>query len=88
MKIIRNGIEIELTYAEMLQAYELMERNYRKEDIVCKAEEMEIELTKEEIDDIADSVDHALNNNNSYWDSYWLTIEDTIENRCSGVKEM
>lgn len=81
MKIIRNGNEIELTWAEMREVYEYMDLSYKKEDIISRAEEMEIELTEEEISDVAEIVNSGLEHNDSYWESYWLTIEYAIEHR-------
>lgn len=81
MKITRNGIEYELTYAEMRKIYELMRDRYIKEDTICKAEEWEIGLTENELSDIVDMVNSGLEHNDSYWESYWLTIEYAIEHR-------
>lgn len=81
MKLIKNGIEIELTRAEMRKIYEFMRDGYVKEDIVHKAEEMEVELTKEEIEDAVDVVNSGLEHNDSYWESYWMTVEYAIESR-------
>ena len=41
MKIIRNGETIELTPAELTQAYDEKEREYRHEDILSKLESEE-----------------------------------------------
>jgi hypothetical protein len=79
MKITRNGIKYELTYAEMKKVYELMRDRYIKEDTIRKAEELEIGLTENELSDIVDMVNSGLEHNDSYWDSYWMTIEDVIE---------
>ena len=46
MKIIRNGIEYGLTYEEMCEIYCTMKREYLRENIACKAEEMDIELSE------------------------------------------
>lgn len=81
MKIIRNGNEIELTWAEMREVYEFMKRDYIKQDIAAKSEEMEIELSDKEIDSVADIVQSGLGNNDSYWESYWMTIEYAVEHR-------
>lgn len=81
MKLIKNGIEIELTRAEMRKIYEFMRDGYVKEDIVHKAEEMEVELTEEEIEDAVDVVNSGLEHNDSYWESYWMTVEYAIERR-------
>lgn len=84
MKIIRNGIEYELTRSEMREAYEKMKAEYLKEDIECKAEEMEIELSDTTIDYVAGRVDKCLGNNDSYWESYWMTIEYVLEENVEG----
>lgn len=81
MKIIRNGIEIELTWAEMREIYEFMKRDYIKDDIVCKLKETGIELDDDEIENIVEIVESGLSHNDSYWESYWLTIEYAIEHR-------
>lgn len=78
MKIIRNGIEYKLTVAEMREVYNKMKTEYLIEDIQAKAYEMEIELSDENIKKIANSVDKSLSNNDSYWESYWMTIEYVI----------
>ena len=79
MKIIRNGNEYELTRSEMREAYLEMKNEYLKDDIRCKAEEMDIELSDEHIEDIADYAEKWLGNNESLWESYWMTIEYAIE---------
>ena len=81
MKIIRNGIAIELTSAEMRQIFIELERSYLVEDIQSKAEELEVDLSDEELNTIADIAQSGLSHNDSYWESYWLTIECAIENR-------
>ncbi len=78
MKIVRNGIEYKLTAAEMREVYSKMKEEYLMEDIQAKADEMDIELSDENIKKIADSADKALSNNDSYWESYWMTIEYVI----------
>ena len=81
MKIIRNGLEIELSWAEMREVYEYMKRDYIKDDIVCKLEETGIELDDDEIENIVEIVESGLEHNDSYWESYWMTIEYAIEHR-------
>ena len=75
MKIIRNGIEYKLTAAEMREVYNKMKTEYLIEDIQAKADEMEIEMSNEIIKRIANIVDKSLGNNDSYWESYWMTLE-------------
>lgn len=78
MKIIRDSVEYELTSAEMREAYEIMKNKYLKCDVECKAEEMEVELSDSAIEYAANRVDKVLGNNDSYWESYWMTIENVI----------
>ena len=78
MTITRNGIEIELTWQEIREAYLLMERGGLKEDIESTAEDMEIDLSNHDINKIADRVDKALSHNDSYWESYWMSIEHVL----------
>lgn len=100
MKIIRNGIEIELTNQEIEDAYRERQHYYQIEDIKCRIEE-EIEnsddksqvyigntcmtadewrnLSKTQLDDLADRFDRAIDNNDSWMDSYWRTIDAILE---------
>lgn len=80
MKIIRNGNEYELTWQEMREAYVAMKREYVKEDIKDRAEQMDIALSEDDIEKIADDAENGLDNNDSMWDSYWMTIEYAIKN--------
>lgn len=79
MKIIRDGVEYELTLAEMREVYEKMKAEYLREDIEMKAEEMEIELSEATIDYVVSRVEKCLSNNDSYMESYWMTIECVLE---------
>ena len=79
MKIIRNGITYQLTHEEMREAYKEMKLEYLKEDIECTADEMGIELSSTTMDYVVDRVDKCLGNNDSYMESYWMTIEQVLE---------
>lgn len=79
MKIIRNGIKYELTHEEMREAYEIMKKEYLREDIECMADEKEIELSDETLDYVVGRVEKCLGNNDSYMESYWTTIEYVLE---------
>ena len=72
-------IEHELTYEEMREIYWKMKQMYLEEDIKSSVEGMEIELEESDIKKIAARVDKGLSNNDSYWESYWMTIENVIE---------
>ena len=77
MTINRNGIEYELTFDEMLDIYHEMDKSYLKEDITSRMEG--IACSKDDLEYIAQRVKKALDNNESYWESYWMTIEYVIE---------
>ena len=42
-----------------------------------RIEEMEVEL--DVTDELIERFDHALGNNDSYWDAYWYTMQYVIE---------
>lgn len=84
MKIVRNGIEYELTYAEMREVYEKMKLEYIKEDIAGKADEMEFELSDDDMNSVVNRVDKGLSNNDSYMESYWMTIEYVLKEQMEG----
>ena len=80
MKIIRNGVEFELTVTEMRQAFLEKEKEYLIEDIQSRAEDMEIDLDEHDIKTVVNMAQSGLERNDSYWESYWATIEYAIEN--------
>ena len=77
MIIYRDGNAIELTSEECRKIYDELDREYKAEDIRGQLETMKVEL--DVTDELIDNVDHALGNNDGYWDSYWCTIEYVIE---------
>ena len=77
MTIYRDGKAIELTEAERRAVYDELDREYHREDIRMQIEVMEIEL--DVTDELIDRFDHALGNNDGYWDTYWGTMEYVIE---------
>lgn len=79
MKITRDGKEYELTTTELETAYREQKYNYLAEDVRAKAEDMGIDLTGVDIDDITDRADNCLDRNDSYWESYWMSIEYALE---------
>ena len=92
MKITRNGIEIELTDREIEDAYREKRRYYNMEDIRSKIENMIEEYEEEpeeeklkalldddeKIRDLADEFDNALDENESFMESFWMTAENVI----------
>ena len=59
-------------------------RKYKREclieDIKSKAEEMEIDLSDSDIEKIANRADKTIENNDSLWESYWMSIEYALKN--------
>ena len=81
MKIIRNGQEIELTHEEMRQAYYEMKDEYTIEDIRSI-----YNLSGDKIDEALTIFERVIDNNDSFWDSYWSMIEYVAEK--IGLEEM
>ena len=81
MKIIRNGQEIELTHEEMRQAYYEMKDEYTIEDIRSI-----YNLSEDKIDEALTIFERVIDNNDSFWDSYWSMIEYVAEKM--GLEEM
>lgn len=81
MKIIRDGKEIELTADELRMAYEEKRLEYFAEDVKSSVENIELEeaLDESDCEEVAWRFDKALGRNDSYWDSYWCTLESVIE---------
>ena len=81
MKITRNGIEIELTQEELRQAYEEKAFEYFAEDVRSIVENMELEeeFDCSDYEELTWRFDKAIGRNDSYWDSYWCTLESVIK---------
>lgn len=80
MTIVRNGVEYELTGTELYEAHEEYERDCLIEDIKAKAEEMGIDLTDKNLDDIAYFAERAIDRNDYLWESRERDIEYALEN--------
>ena len=80
MKIIRNGVEYELTARELYDAHEEYEYNCLIEDIKSKAEERGIDLTDKNLNDIAYFAERAIDSNVYLWESRERDIEYALEN--------
>ena len=74
MKIIRNGQEFGLTPEEMRQVYYEMKDEYTIEDIRSR-----YNVPEDKIDEALMMFEGAISNNDSFWDSYWCTIEYIAE---------
>ena len=79
MKIIRDGKEIKLTDNEIYNAYKEYRHDCLKEDVLSKAEEMEVEIPDDLLNRVLYRADKTLDNNDSYWETYWMSIEYAIE---------
>ena len=79
MKIIRDGKEIQLTDDEIFNAYKEYHHDCLKEDVLSKAEEMEVEIPDDLLNRVLYRADKSLDNNDSYWETYWMSIEYAIE---------
>lgn len=78
MTIVRDGIEIELTWQEQHEIYRKCKREYLIEDLKSKAIEMEYnpdDFTDEEWNRLADYAEKGIDNNDGLWDYYWTSIE-------------
>ena len=74
MKILRNGQEFELTCEEMRQAYTEVKDEYTIEDIRTL-----YNVPNEKIDEVLTIFERVIDNNDSFWDSYWSMIEYVAE---------
>lgn len=81
MKIIRNGKEFELTFSEIIQAHEEYEHHCAIEDVesILESGTRKTELSGEQIGEIASFALRRLNKNDNYFESYWMTVEDAID---------
>ena len=81
MKIIRNGQEFELTFSEMMRAHEEYELDGMIEDVKGTYEQGEynVDLSEEQIREIAGYALHNLSKNDDYMESYWISVECTLD---------
>lgn len=80
MKIIRDGKEIELTSTEIEEAYRQKLLEYTIEDVKLHCEQEEI-ISMDD-NDYASCAELALNyleDNERYFDEYWLSVDQAIE---------
>ena len=80
MTIYRDGQAIELTSEECREIYNEIDKEFHKEDFRSRLEAMEIEFDDSDLNALVERFDYSLGKNDSYWDSYWCTVEDVIEN--------
>ena len=77
MRIIRSGIEIELSATEMRNVFRHVKRSYLREDVESRAEEMGIDISNC-VEKIMDGAEKSIDRNDSYWEAYWMSIEYAI----------
>lgn len=81
MKIYRDGEAFELTFGEIIQAHEEYEHHCAIEDVesILESGAREVELSSDQISEVASLALRRLNKNDNYFESYWMTIEDEID---------
>ena len=75
MKIKRGNQEIELTFTEMMEAYEEYRFDCAIEDVKGLCEQADIKLTDAEMGDIARNALAGLGKNDLYFEAYWDTFQ-------------
>ncbi len=80
MKIYRDGKEFELTFSEMIQAYKEYEFDCMVEDVKSQYEqgEYDVELTDEQLEEVASFALRTVSRNDSYFEAYWMSVEYTL----------
>lgn len=81
MKIIRDGQEFELTWSEIEQAHQEYKLDCMIEDVenVYEQGEYDIDLSEEQLKEIAEMASHNLGKNDGYYESYWMSVECTLD---------
>lgn len=82
MKIFRNGEAFELTFSELIQAHEEYKLDCMIEDVKDRYAqgEYEVDLSEEQIEEIAMFAVHNLGKNDNYFEAYWTSVEYTLDN--------
>ena len=81
MKIIRDGKEFELTYSEIMKAHEKYELDCMIDDVksVYEQGEYDVELSEDNVSEIAHRALRNLSKNDGYFESYWMSVEYTLD---------
>lgn len=65
---------------EEYKAYLKVKKEFLKKDIKSSCEGMEVpEPTEEQLDQLCERIEKTLSNNDSYCESYWLSVEYNIK---------
>jgi hypothetical protein len=81
MKIYRDGKEFELTFSEMIQANEEYKLDCMIEDVKSQyaQDEYDVELTEDQIEEVAMFAISNLSKNDSYFEAYWMSVQYTLD---------
>ena len=81
MKIYRDGKEFEITFSELMQAHEEYKLDCMIEDVknVYEQSEHEVDLSEEQIREMAIQALHNLGKNDSYFEAYWMSVQYTLD---------
>ena len=81
MKIYRDGKEIELTFSELIRSNEEYKLDCMIEDIKSLLEDgsRDAELSAKQIKEVALAAVHNLSKNDSYFESYWMSVKYTLD---------
>lgn len=82
MKITRDGKEFELTFNEMILVYEEYQLDCMIEDVKnCYSQgEYDVDLSEDDISEVASFALHNLSKNDSYFEAYWRSVENALDN--------
>lgn len=99
MRIIRNGVEIELTPSEVREAHDEYSKQCRNEDVLSKLEErlendVDNQILINLVNDLEENinitliekVENALSKNDGYYESYWSTIDNVLDEEIKQLK--
>lgn len=80
MTIYRGGKAFALTFSELISAHEEYELDCMIADVKSKYEDEghDVELSDDQIREIAIDALHNLGKNDSYFESYWMSVEYTL----------
>lgn len=81
MKIYRDGKEFELTFSEMIQAYEEYKLDCMIEDVKSQYAqgEYDVDLTEEQFEEVAMFTLNSVSKNDSYFEAYWMSVQYTLD---------
>lgn len=78
MKIFRNGEAFELTFTEIIQAHEEYEFSCAMEEVRSLIGPETPRLSDEQVKQIAMDAIRSLAKNDSYYESYWITVKNAL----------